>query len=168
VLPEGASQPSFPVIPSLSRAFLVGAQPLPQNPQQEERAAQQVAPPEPCGLHKWARQPLEPVVGKQPWSPAQPAGKVVEDGAAGERDIGVYPIPVIHQPTFLPRHPKAHHQYLRFGSVDLLYNALVLWASGGVIEIAVMNPGYLQGGEPLRKPPRGLLADASRASAQKV
>ncbi len=109
---------------------------------------QQVAPPEPCGLHKLARQPLEPVVDQQPWSPAQPDGNVVEDGAAGERDVGVYPIPVLHQPTFLQRHPKAHHQYLRFGSVDLLYNALVLWTSGGEIEMAVMNPGYLQGGEP--------------------
>ena len=38
---------------------------------------------------------------------AQPSGDVVEDGAASEGDAGVEPVPVLHQPVLLERHPEA-------------------------------------------------------------
>jgi hypothetical protein len=113
------------------------AEPLAQDACQKHGVSEEVSPPQSPGLDEEPREPFEAVVREEPWSPAQLAGGVVEDGPAGEGDADVQLVPVLHKPAFLKRHPEAKKEHVGPGGVDLRHGGPVLRTARGRVEEAV-------------------------------
>src|SRR5215212_11124328 len=99
-----------------------------QDTVEEDRVAEQVAPPHTARLDRQAEDPLEPVV-RHPMRRALDApGDVLEQGADGPDDLRVDLVEVALYPHLLLRGPHPHEQDVRLLLVDVLEHTLLVRA----------------------------------------
>ena len=138
---------------------------LPEDPPQEERIPDEVAPPKTAGLNKQPSQPFQAVVGHPAGGTAQFAGGIVKDGPTGEGHVGFNTIPVLHQPVLLKGHAEAHDEDVGLPSVDFPNDCFILRTTGRFVKVAVVGADNAQIGEALAQAGRGLICHA-RAGAE--